>query len=104
MPICAASKLTLCGRPWSFCRALGVNCNMAADPVGETANDAELAKSLARLWPNREHEASAVAGLLCRAGVHYWRRLDLTDLAPGRDVRFCFWCSKIEIDGTVHTP
>ena len=66
--------------------------------------DAELAVSLARLWPNREHEASAVAGLLCRTGIHYWRRLDLAELAPGRDVRFCFWCSKIEIDGIVHTP
>ena len=66
--------------------------------------DAELVASLARLWPNREHEAIAVAGLLCRVGIHYWRRLDLTELAPDRDVRFCFWCSKIEIDGTVHTP
>jgi hypothetical protein len=66
--------------------------------------DAELVASLARLWPNREHEAIAVAGLLCRVGIHYWRRLDLAELAPNRDVRFCFWCSKIEIDGTVHTP
>jgi hypothetical protein len=70
----------------------------------KSSSDAELAVSLARLWPNREHEASAVAGLLCRVGIHYWRRLDLTDHAPNRNVRFCFWCSKIEIDGTVHTP
>jgi hypothetical protein len=69
-----------------------------------SSSDAELAVSLARLWPNREHEASAVAGLLCRVGVHYWRRLDLAELAPKRDVRFCFWCSKIEIDGVIHTP
>jgi hypothetical protein len=68
------------------------------------SSDAELAASLARLWPNREHEASAVAGLLCRIGIHYLRRLDLAELAPGRDVRFCFWCSKVEIDGIVHTP
>ena len=68
------------------------------------ASDAELAASLARLWPNREHEASAAAGLLCRMGVHYWRRLDLTDLAPNRNVRFCFWCSKVKIDGVIYTP
>jgi hypothetical protein len=65
--------------------------------------DAELAMSLARLWPHREHESSAVTGLLCRAGVHHWRRLDLTDIAPNRSVRFCFWCSNIEIDGVIHT-
>jgi hypothetical protein len=69
------------------------------------SSDAELAVSLARhLWPNREHEASAVAGILCRVGVHYWRRLDLAELVPNRDVRFCFWCSKVEIDGVIHTP
>jgi hypothetical protein len=70
----------------------------------KTSCDAELAISLSRLWPNREHEASAVAGLLCRLGIHYWRRLDLTDLAPSRDIRFCFWCSKVEIDwNDLHT-
>lgn len=70
----------------------------------EARSDAELVASLARLWPNREHEAIAIAGLLCRMSIHYWRRLDLAELAPDRDVRFCFWCSKIEIDGIVHTP
>ena len=67
-------------------------------------SDEEVVASLARLWPNREHEAIAVAGLLCRVGIHYWRRLDLSEFAPNRDVRFCFWCSKIELDGKVHTP
>jgi hypothetical protein len=64
----------------------------------------ELVASLARLWPNREHEAVAAAGLLCRVGIHYWRRLDLSELVPDRDVRFCFWCSKIKIDGRVYAP
>lgn len=68
------------------------------------SSDVELVTSLARLWPNREHESSAAVGLLCRVGVHYWRRLDLSELAPDRDVRFCFWCSKIEIDGAIYTP
>jgi hypothetical protein len=66
--------------------------------------DAELVRSLARLWPNREHESSAVTGLLCRVGIHYWRQLDLMDIAPNRSVRFCFWCSDIDIDGVIHTP
>ena len=66
--------------------------------------DAPLIASLARLWPNREHESSAIAGLLCRAGIHYWRCLDTSQLAPGRDVRFCFWCSKIKLDRVIHNP
>ena len=40
----------------------------------ERSPDASLIASLARLWSNREHESSAVAGLPCRMGVHYWRR------------------------------
>jgi hypothetical protein len=70
----------------------------------ESITDAGLAVSLARLWPNREHEANAVAGLLCRAGGHYLNTLDLTEHAPDREVRFCFWCSRVKIDGVIHTP
>jgi len=70
----------------------------------QDAADAELAKSLARLWPNREHESSAPASLLCRIGIHRWRKLDLTDIAPNRNIRFCFWCSNIEIDGATYNP
>jgi len=47
--------------------------------------DAALAISLARLWPNREHESSAVTGLLCRMGIHFWRELDLADLIQKGD-------------------
>jgi hypothetical protein len=70
----------------------------------ENSSDAELASSLARLWPNREHESSALASLFCRMGIHSWRQLDLTDIAPNRKVRFCFWCSDIKIDGVIYTP
>ena len=70
----------------------------------KTPGDQELATALARLWPHREHEAIAIAGFLCGAGVHYWRCLDLSELVPDRHVRFCFWCSRIKIDGEVYTP
>jgi len=65
-------------------------------------SDFELAVRAARLWPNREHEASSVCGLLCRLGLHRWRRLDLSQIAPGRNIRHCFWCSKVRIDGTIY--
>jgi hypothetical protein len=72
--------------------------------TSEPSLDVELARKLARLWPNREHEASAVAGLLCRLDIHFWRRLDVEDMAPGRKVRFCFWCTKVSIDGVRYEP
>ena len=66
--------------------------------------DAQLATQVAKLWPNREHESSAVLGHLCRLGLHRWRQLDLTTLAPGKHIHFCFWCSKIKIGPTLYDP
>lgn len=66
--------------------------------------DFELAIRLAKLWPNREHEAGAVLGLFCRVGLHRWRRLNLAALAPDKDIVHCFWCSKVKIDGVVYDP
>lgn len=62
--------------------------------------DAELARSLARLWPHRLHESSVWKNLLCGPGLHRRAQLDLHDQAPGREVRFCRWCEKLWIDGT----
>jgi hypothetical protein len=70
----------------------------------EPSSEAELARSIARLWPHREHESNAVMGLFCRCGLHRWRQLDLANLVSGRAVDYCFWCSKIRIDGTIHDP
>jgi|GEM_PF-1042592 len=67
--------------------------------ASKTSQDAALANTLAKMWPHREHEASAVAGILCRLGIHFWRSLHVEAIAPGRKVRFCFWCSKVSIDG-----
>jgi hypothetical protein len=61
--------------------------------------DSELAKRVAKLWPHREHESNSILGLLCRIGLHRWRKLDLSSIAPGKDVCHCFWCSKVKIDG-----
>ena len=66
--------------------------------------DAQLATQVAKLWPHREHEANFMLGQLCRAGLHRWRQLDLAELVPGHDIHFCFWCSKIKIDGVVYDP
>jgi hypothetical protein len=70
----------------------------------KTLTGSELANRVAKLWPNREHEASPILGLLCRVGIHRWRRLDLSELVPNKDIAHCFWCSKVKIDGTVYEP
>lgn len=68
------------------------------------SSDAELATSLAKLWPNREHESNAIKGLCCRYGLHRWRQLNLEELIPDKEVSYCFWCSKVRIDGVIYDP
>lgn len=63
-----------------------------------------LAASLGKLWPHREHESSAMKNLFCRVGLHRWRQLDVQQLAVREQVDFCFWCSKIRIDGILYEP
>jgi hypothetical protein len=61
-----------------------------------------LAGSLAKLWPNRLHESNALKNMLCGVGLHRWAQLDLRELAQGKDVRFCHWCSDLKIDGEIY--
>jgi len=73
------------------------------DPAPDS--DAALATSLKKWWPHREHESSSVKGFFCFCGVHRWRSLDLEEfLPPGKEVRFCYWCSKIRINGVSYEP
>jgi hypothetical protein len=57
---------------------------------------------MAKLWPHREHESNAVKNLFCLAGLHRWRQLNLAELAPQKEVHFCFWCSKVRVDGIIY--
>jgi hypothetical protein len=77
-----------------------------ADVAGPTAKspDSYLATELAKLWPHRECEANIILGQFCRIGLHWWRRLDLSELVPGKDIRFCFSCKKVKIDRAVYEP
>lgn len=73
-------------------------------PDRSASVDPSLIAALARLWPHREHESSALKSLSCRVGLHRWRQLDLSELYPEKEVRYCFWCSKIEVDGVIYEP
>jgi hypothetical protein len=66
--------------------------------------DPALIRSLAKFWPHREHESSAIKNMFCCIGLHRWRQLDLSQLYPAREIRYCFWCPKIEVDGVYYHP
>jgi hypothetical protein len=68
----------------------------------EPSPDSDLAIRVAKLWPHREHEANSALALVCRLGLHRWRRLDLRRLVPDKDILHCFWCSRVKIDGIVY--
>ncbi len=70
----------------------------------ETHPDRTLVASLAKLWPHREHESNCFKALACATGAHNWRQLDLSELFPDHEIRFCFWCSKIKADGVIYQP
>ena len=69
---------------------------------GQASPDSELAHRVAKLWPHREHEANTALALFCRIGLHHWRQLDLTTPIPNKDIRHCFHCSKIKVDGVIY--
>ena len=62
--------------------------------------DAELARSLQRFWPHRAQEAGLLQNFCCLLGLHLWAQPDYSRLASRRNIRFCHWCSTVEIDGT----
>lgn len=66
--------------------------------------DFQLAVQVAKLWPHRQHESNLLLSQCCRLGLHRWRRLDLEALGIRRDIVYCFRCSKIKIEETVHDP
>jgi hypothetical protein len=39
--------------------------------------------SLARLWPNRQHESNWLKNLLYCLGMHRWHELDIGPIVPG---------------------
>jgi hypothetical protein len=71
----------------------------------EDCSDAELAKSMAKLWPNSLHESSALKNLLCHLGLHRWAQLNVENLLPEKkEIRFCRWCSRVKVDGVIYDP
>jgi hypothetical protein len=70
--------------------------------MNPNASEAELAQSLANLWPHRGHESNCVLNIRCGCGLHRSMQLDLSAFVPEREVKFCFWCEKIKLDGVIY--
>jgi hypothetical protein len=66
------------------------------------SSDAALASSLATIWPHRWHESNWLKNVFCHCGVHNWKQLYLDELLPEREVRFCYWCNKVKLDGEIY--
>ncbi len=66
------------------------------------SSDENLAKRLAKLWPHRSHESNWLKSSLCAIHLHRWATLALDGLVPCKRVRFCRWCSHVEVDGRVY--
>lgn len=64
--------------------------------------DEQLARSLQKLWPHRTHESGVLRNLLCFFGLHLWTQPDYRSHASRRSIRFCLWCSAVEIDGVCY--
>ena len=64
--------------------------------------ETQLARSLQRMWPHREHESGMLRSMLCFLGLHLWLAPDYTSLVRRREIRFCHWCSCVQIDGRVY--
>jgi len=77
---------------------------LAQPPSGlaTPSSDAELAAWLAKLWPHRWHESNWLKNVFCQFHLHNWKQLHLEELLPAREVRFCYWCSKVELDGSIY--
>jgi hypothetical protein len=65
-------------------------------------SDAELAQSLAQLWPHRWHESNCLLNILCFFGLHRWMKVDLSAFAPNRQIQHCFWCEKVKLGGVIY--
>ncbi len=58
---------------------------------------------------HRNHELNSLLALLCARWLHRrrqyrWHEFSSDDLLTGYEARYCFWCSKIEIDGILSSP
>ena len=64
--------------------------------------EAQLARSLQRMWSNTESEPNPLRALLCWLGLHLWLQPDYTAFMRRNAIRFCPACSSVQINGRIY--
>jgi len=64
--------------------------------------EAQLARSLQRMWSDSVLDQSPLRALLCWLGLHLWLQPDYTALTRHNSIRFCPACSSVQINGRIY--
>ena len=64
--------------------------------------EAQLARSLQRMWSQCNCEANPVRTLLCWLGLHLWLQPDYTAFTRRNSIRFCPACASVQINGRIY--
>lgn len=64
--------------------------------------EAQLARSLQRMWSTAERDANPLRALLCWLGLHLWLQPDYTAFTRRNSIRFCPACSSVQINGRIY--
>ena len=64
--------------------------------------EAQLARSLQRMWSQSDYPSNPLRAFLCWLGLHLWLQPDYTGFSRRNSIRFCPACSSVEINGRVY--
>jgi hypothetical protein len=64
--------------------------------------EAQLARSLQRMWPHLEHDSGLLRAFMCWLGIHLWLQPDYTAFSRRNSVRYCLCCSSVQINGRIY--
>jgi len=65
-------------------------------------DEAQLAKSLQRIWSEGERDHNLIRAFLCWLGLHLWLQPDYTAFTRRNSIRFCPACAGVQINGRIY--
>jgi hypothetical protein len=64
--------------------------------------EAQLARSLQRMWSDTDCNRNPLQMLLCWFGLHLWLQPDYSSFLRRNSIRFCPACSSVQINGRIY--
>ena len=64
--------------------------------------EAQLARSLQRMWSDSDRNRNLLQMLLCWLGLHLWLQPDYSSFLRRNSIRFCPACSSVQINGRIY--